>query len=149
MFGEYFQVSGSDSNKNDIFELRASTNAHFSEQERASIERFDVRHNTRNHWGYTTIYCIIQSPYYKYIKQRDLLKIYNGRVCECFLRPSTLIMDFGPLIWDSISCQIASTMVDILKKLFIFWQILILEGRYLLISNTACMSKILYTIWEI
>ena len=32
--------------KNDTFELRASTNAHFSERERASIERFDVRHNT-------------------------------------------------------------------------------------------------------
>ena len=32
--------------KNDNFELRASTNAHFSERERASIERFEVRHNT-------------------------------------------------------------------------------------------------------
>ena len=33
--------------KNGIFELRASTNTHFSERERASIERFEVRHNTK------------------------------------------------------------------------------------------------------
>ena len=53
MFGKYFLVSDSDSNferawvhKNDNFELQASTNTHFSEQEWASIEQFVVRHNT-------------------------------------------------------------------------------------------------------
>ena len=53
MFGKYFLVSDSDSNferawvhKNDNFELQASTNTHFSERERASIEQFEVRHNT-------------------------------------------------------------------------------------------------------
>ena len=42
MFGEYSRVP----DLNDTFELRASTNAQFSKQEQASIERFDVRHNT-------------------------------------------------------------------------------------------------------
>ena len=42
--------------KNDNFELRASTNAHFSERERASIERFEVRHNT-NYFFQTFIAC--------------------------------------------------------------------------------------------
>ena len=36
--------------KNGIFELRASTNTHFSERERASIERFDARHNTNENF---------------------------------------------------------------------------------------------------
>ena len=39
--------SGHEHIKNGIFELRASTNAHFSERERASIEQFEVRLNTK------------------------------------------------------------------------------------------------------
>ena len=34
--------------KNGNFELQASTNAHFSERERVSIEQFKVRHNTNS-----------------------------------------------------------------------------------------------------
>ena len=34
--------------KSDNFELWASTNAHFSERKRASIEQFEVQHNTNN-----------------------------------------------------------------------------------------------------
>ena len=50
--------------KNDTFELRASTNAHFSERERASIERFDVRHNTiKNPQNVNVIYgCNLRIP---------------------------------------------------------------------------------------
>ena len=58
MFGKYFRVFSSISEirtssehertKNDIFELWASTNSQFSERERANIERFEVRHNTKS-----------------------------------------------------------------------------------------------------
>ena len=49
--------------KNDTFELRASMNAHFSEQERTSIERFKVRHNTR-----------------KFVNPKEFLGLYRFKV---------------------------------------------------------------------
>ena len=77
MFGEYIQASDLNLSeykctKNDIFELQASTNTQFSKQERASIKRFDVRHNTK---VYTAFY------FEKYIfiqKFQDLCNILKA-----------------------------------------------------------------------
>ena len=59
---QIFRVSSEyERTKNDIFELRACTNAHFSERERASIEWFDLRHNIIFHYvnskNYLFIFC--------------------------------------------------------------------------------------------
>ena len=70
MFGKYFRVFSSISEirtssehertKNDIFELRASTNVHFSERERASIKRFEVRHNTTLKLNSQFVYAVVK-----------------------------------------------------------------------------------------